>query len=158
MNVAKLDVPTIEAVEADQTLTQEAGAVVATIALISALGLLFAGSIVGFILSIIVTLIGWGLWSWLAAFIAQNVFKSTTTDTGEMLRVCGYAMAPQLLGVLNFISPIFGVIGLIWSIVALVIGIRQAGELTTGTAVLTAIFAAVPWLIAMMAIYGIFGL
>lgn len=156
VNVAKLDVPTIEAVEADRSLTQEAAFVVGIVALVGALGSLIAGSVLGFVASIVVALIGWGLWSWLAAFIAQNVFKSTTTDTGEMLRVCGYAFAPQILGIFDFILPIFGFIGFIWSVVALVIGIRQAGEISTGNAVLTAVLAAVPWFIAMMVVVSIF--
>lgn len=157
VNVAKFDVPTIEAIEADRSLTREAGAVVVIIAVISSLGLLFSGSIAGYFATIITTLIGWGLWSWLAAFIARTVFQSTTTDTGEMLRVCGYALAPRLLGVFDFISPAIGTIGVIWSLSALVIAIRQAGELTTGTAILTTILAAVPWFIAMAFVLSVFG-
>ncbi len=156
MNVAKLDVPTIEAVEADTTLTQESGVVVAVVAMIGSLGLLFSGSIWGFIASIIVMLAGWWIWGWLASFVAQKVFGVTTTDTGEMLRVTGYAYVPQLLGVFNFILPIFGFIGGIWTLVALVVGVRQAGEMSTGQAILTSLIAAVPWFVAMMFVTAIF--
>ncbi len=159
VNVAKLDVPTIEAVENDQTLTSEAGAVVGVVAVVSSLGLLFSGSLGGFISSVIVTLIGWWLWSWLAGFIAEKVFKSTTTNTGEMLRVCGYAMVPMMLGILGFIPVIgafIGFVGFVWTVTCLVIGIRQAGELTNGNAVLTAVLAAIPWFIAMMVVTAIF--
>lgn len=151
IGVSKLDIPTIEAVEADTSLTQEAGTVVAAAALIGSLGALFTGKIWLFIASIIITLIGWFVWAWLSAFIAQKVFNKTTTDTGEMLRATGYAYAPQMLGII----PFLGFLGMIWSLVAVIVGMRQAGEMTTGQAILTAVIGFLPAIIAMAIVTAI---
>lgn len=145
VNIAKLDVPTFEAVEADTSLTQEAGSVVAAVAVIGSLGFLFQGQLWGFISSILVLLIGWFVWAWLSSFIAQKVFSKQTTDTGEMLRTTGYAYAPQLLGII----PFLGFVGMLWSLVAIIVGMRQAAEMTTGQAVLTVVIGFLPAVIAM---------
>ena len=145
VNIAKLDVPTFEAVEADESLTQESGAVVAAVSLIGALGALFSGKLWLFIASILIGLIGWFIWAWLSAFIAQKVFNVTTTDTGEMLRTTGYAYAPQALGIV----PFLGFIGMLWSLVAIIIGMRQAAEMTTTQAIVTAVIGFLPAIIAM---------
>lgn len=145
INIAKLDVPTFEAVEADASLTQEAGMVVAASSLIGSLGYLFIGRFWLFLVAIAAGLVGWFVWSWLAAFIAQKLFKVTTTDTGEMLRTTGYAHGPRLLGII----PFLGFVGAIWSLVAVVVGMRQAGEMTTTQAVITALVGFLPYAIAM---------
>ena len=151
IGVAKLDVPTIEAVEADTSLTQEAGAVVALSSVIGSIGLIFSNGLWAFIAGIIISLIGWGIWAWLSAFIAQKVFKKTTTDTGEMLRTTGYAYAPQVLGIV----PFLGFIGMVWSLVAVIVGMRQAGEMTTGQAILTAVIGFLPAIVAMGAVTAV---
>lgn len=149
MSIAKLDVPTFEIVEADESSTDEAGLVVAATAIIGSLGALFSGKLWLFIAGVIITLFGWFVWAWLSAFIAERVFNVQTTDTGEMLRTTGYAYAPQMLGVVPIIGPLLGFIGMIWSLVAVVIGMRQAGEMTTTQAVITAVIAFLPAIIAM---------
>jgi len=145
VSIAKLDVPTFEMVEADESSTDEAGAIVAATALIGSLGGLFRGQIWLFIASIVITLLGWFVWAWLSAQIAERVFGVQTTDTGEMLRTTGYAYAPQMLGIV----PFLGFIGMIWSLVAVIIGMRQAGEMTTTQAVITAVIAFLPAIVAM---------
>jgi len=145
VNVAKLDIPTIEAVEADESLTQEAGAVVALSTLVGSLGLLFTNGLWAFIASILIGLAGWAIWAWLAAFIAEKVFNIQTTNVGEMLRATGYAYAPRMLGII----PFLGFVGWIWSLVAVIIGMRQAGEMTTMQAVITAVIGFIPAIIAL---------
>lgn len=145
VNIAKLDVPTFESVEADTSLTQEAGMVVGLVAIIGSLGALFRGKLWLFIASIVIMVIGWMIWAWLSAFIAQKVFNKDTTDTGEMLRATGYAYAPQALGIV----PFLGFIGMIWSLVAIIVGMRQAAEMTTMQAVITALIGFLPAIIAM---------
>lgn len=152
VNVAKLDIPTIEAVEADESLTQEAGTVVAIVSVIGALGSLFSGDIWFFIASIIISLIGWFVWSFISSFIAQKIFSKDTVDTGEMLRTIGYAYAPFALGIFSFIpilGAILGLIGFIWALVAIVTGMRQAAEMTTVQAIITAVVGFIPFAIVM---------
>jgi hypothetical protein len=54
-----------------------------------------------------------------------------------MLRVIGYASAPQMLGVIRCIG---GVVGWIWSLVAGFIAVRQGLDLYDANACLTIIF------------------
>ena len=149
VNIAKLDVPTFESVEADESLTQESGSVVALVSLIGALGALFSGRVWLFIASILIGLIGWAIWAWLSALIAQKIFNVETTDTGEMLRVTGYAYGPQAMGIVPIIGPFLAFIGMIWSLVAIIVGMRQAAEMTTMQAVITAVIGFLPAIIAM---------
>lgn len=143
--IARLDVPTFEEVEADTSSTQEAGAVVVISSIIGSIGSLFINGLWGFISTIIILLIAWFIWAWLSAFIAEKMFNIQTTDTGEMLRTTGYAYAPRVIGIV----PFLGFVGFLWSIVAIVIGMRQAGEMTTGQAVITTLIGALPGLIAV---------
>lgn len=146
VNVAKLDTETFEEVEHDQSLTQEAGIVVAAASAIGSLGqFLTGGGFFAFLAAIVMGLVGWGLWSFIVSFIASKFFGGTT-DFGEMLRATGYAWAPMAI-------PF---IGSLWAIVAITIGIRQAGDFSTGKAVITAIAGAIPWLIGIGIITSLF--
>lgn len=147
VNVAKLDVPTFEEVEHNESLNQEAGIVVAVASAIGALGqFLTGGGFLGFILAIVMGIVGWLLWSLIVSLIASKVFGGTT-DFGEMLRATGYAWAPMAI-------PF---IGWIWAIVAIVVGIRQAGDFSTGKAVITAIAGFIPWALGLGIITSVVG-
>ena len=149
--IARLDVPTFEEVEADHTSTPEAGSVVVAASVIGSIGTLFVNGFGGFIAFILINIIGWFIWAWLSAFIAEKVFDVQTTDTGEMLRTTGYAYAPRALGLI----PFLGFIGAIWSLVAIVIGMRQAAEMTTTQAIITAVIGFLPAIIAMFIVTSI---
>lgn len=143
--IARLDIDTFEAVEADKSLTSEAGTVVAAVAVVGSLGALFRGKLWLFVASIIIMIIGWMVWAWLSAFIAQRLFDKQTTDTGEMLRTTGYAYAPMMLGLV----PFLWFVGAVWSLVAIIVGMRQAAEMTTTQAIVTAAVGFLPAVLAM---------
>lgn len=145
MSIARLDVPTFEEVEADTDSTPEAGFVVVVSSLIGSIGSLFVNGLWGFIATIIILLAGWLIWAFVSAFIAKKMFKVETTDTGEMLRTTGYAYAPRIIGIIPFLS----FVGFVWSVVAIVVGMRQAGEMTTGQAIITTLIGALPALIGL---------
>ena len=148
--IARLHLPTYEEVEHDTSLTREAGIIVLIASIVGSIGGPPNG--VGpFIATVLVNLIGWGLWATILAFVAQRLFNATT-DRGEMLRVTGYAYGPRVLGLI----PFLGVIGAIWSLVAVIIGIRQAGDFSTGKAIITALVGFIPWVIAMSIIVSVF--
>jgi len=75
-----------------------------------------------------------------------------------MLRTTGYAYAPQMLGIFAFI-PILGwfasVGGMLWSLAAVIVGMRQAGEMTTMQAVITAVIGFLPAMIALITVTAI---
>jgi hypothetical protein len=162
VRAAKLDVELYEEVEADETLTAQAIAVVVITAIAGgisgALGAIIWGrSIGGFFAALtlgpIFDVIGYFIWAAITYFIGANVFEGTA-DYGEMLRAIGYSHGPKILGVLGFlpcVGWVFSLVGWVWSLVAGVVAIRQALDFDTGKAILTCI---VGW-IAKLILYAI---
>ena len=150
MGIITFKAPVYKEVAEDRTATPTAAMIVIGVAIIVGIinGLLSmgttgssaAGVIIGAVISsIIITPITWFLNAWLLAFIAKSFFQGDT-DTGEMLRVTGFAAIFRLVGIIPIIG---GLIALVLVIIANVIGIREAANFDTGKAVLTAIIAAV---------------
>ncbi len=93
--------------------------------------------------------IAWLLWSGLTYLIGVNVFGGQAT-MGEMMRVIGFAHAPQVLSVFSFIpclGALISLAGAVWSLVCGYIGIRQGLDLDNGKTILTVVIS---WLIALV--------
>jgi hypothetical protein len=142
---ATLDVSLYEEVEADGTATGQAALVVVLAAIAAAIGSLGENAIGG----LIGALIGWAIWAGVTYFIGATLFKGTAS-WGELLRTLGFAQAPGLLYVVGII-PVLGAIAKliigIWVLVAGIIAIRQALDISTGKAVATALLG---WLLLMI--------
>ena len=148
MGAATRDVATYEEVEADTTATGQAAIVVTLAAIASATGAAGEGGpgIIGMLLG---TLVGWALWSGVTYFIGTKLFGGTAT-WGELLRTIGFAQAPGVLLVLAIVPLLGGLVRVavsIWLLIAGIIAIRQALDVTTGKAVLTAVIG---WLLAII--------
>ena len=148
MGAATLDVATYEEVEADTTATGQAAIVVVIAAVASAIGAAGEGGpgVIGMLLG---TLLGWALWSGITYLIGTKLFGGTAT-WGELLRTIGFAQSPGVLLVLAIIPVLGGIVRFavsIWLLIAGIIAIRQALDVSTGKAVLTAILG---WLIAII--------
>jgi hypothetical protein len=128
----RLQPATFEEVEHDATATSQAATVVAIAALSGAIAtLLYSFNIVMFLAQIVLGLIGWVIGSAVIYFVGTRLLpgKNTEADLGQVLRVAGFAQSPGLFGIINVIPILGWLIGValaIWSIVALVIGVRQA--------------------------------
>lgn len=136
---ALLDVMTYEEVEADQSATGQAAAVVVIAAIASAIGSSGAGT-GGMVGASIGALLGWLLWAGITFLVGTKIFDGTAT-WGELLRTLGFAQAPKVLLVFA-VFPMSGLLewGIgIWVLVAGVIAIRQALDFDTGKAILTAL-------------------
>ena len=145
IGVARLDTATIEEVEADTSATAEAGVVVVVSSIIGSVGSLFVDGLGGFLSWIAILIVGWFVWAWLSAFIAEKLFDVRTTDIGEMQRAIGYASAPRAIGLIPYLGFVAG----IWTLVAFIVAIRQAGEMTTGQAIITALVGLIPAALAI---------
>lgn len=146
IGAATLDVSVYEEVEADSSATGPAAAVVALAAVASAVGSWGDDNALG---SLIGALIGWAVWAAVTYFIGTTIFKGTAT-WGELLRTLGFAQAPGLLAVVGLIPILGGLARLLifaWILVAGVIAIRQALDISTGKAVAVAILG---WLALMI--------
>ena len=136
---AMLDVATYEEVEADASATGQAAVVVAIGAIATAIGAssIGIGAAIGMLVA---SLIGWVIWAGVTYLIGAKVLGGTAT-WGELLRTLGFAQSPRVLLVLGIIPGLGGIVGLvvgIWLLIAGIIAIRQALDVSTGKAVLTA--------------------
>jgi len=152
IGAATLDVATYEEVEHDTTATMQAGFVVVLAAVAQGVA-----SPVGVISGVVGSLIGWLAMAGLTYFIGTRLFKGTAT-WGELLRTLGFATAPGILYIVGII-PILGwlatLVIMLWVLVAVVIAIRQALDVTTGKAVLTGLLGMIAWALIVMAVPGL---
>jgi hypothetical protein len=139
IGVFKLDVNTFEEIEHDSAATMQAVIIVAVVALLAGLGSLFGsmvsgtGGLGGFFGTLIWTFVGWFIWAVVTYFVGTTFFGGQASIE-EMLRVLGFAYAPQLLSIIPCIGAF---IGLIWSLVAGFIAVRQGLDLDNMKALIT---------------------
>jgi hypothetical protein len=145
---ALLHIDTYEEVEADHTATGQAAGVVALVAIAQAIGGAGEGGF-GIFAGVISALLGWLLWAGITYLIGAKLFGGTAT-WGELLRTIGFAQTPGVLHVLGLIPVLGGIIRFgvaIWVLIAGIIAIRQALDINTGKAILTAVLG---WLVIML--------
>jgi hypothetical protein len=149
VRAARLDSQVYEEVEHDLSATGQALSVVIVVALAAGIGHALNQILVGrpgaafggFIAGLITALLGWAIWSGLAYIIGTKLFGGVATY-GELLRTIGFANSPGLLNILNFIPFLGGLVSVVvafWILIATIIAMRQALDLDTGKAILTAI-------------------
>jgi hypothetical protein len=145
---ALLHIDTYEEVEADQTATRQAAGVVALVAIAQAIGGAEEGGF-GIFAGVISALLGWLLWAGITYLIGAKLFGGTAT-WGELLRTIGFAQTPGVLHVLGIIPVLGGIIRFgvtIWVLITGIIAIRQALDISTGKALLTAVLG---WLVIIL--------
>ena len=166
----RLDFTVFREIAEDQNAMTEAAIIVALVTFLSGIGT-FIGALIadaGFgsaFLSFLSTwlisgiLIGWIGWAVLTYFVGTLLFQGKT-DIPEMMRVLGYANAPNLLGIFGFIPCVGWVIALagwILSLIAGVLAVREAMEFDTGKAVITVLISWVIQLVISLIIGAILG-
>lgn len=154
IRVFKLDSSVFREIAEDKSAMTQAAIIVVVVSLISAVAMALSavltetGNAIGafFLTFLSGVLLSWILWAVLTYAVGVFVFKGKT-DVPEMMRVLGYANAPNLLGILAII-PCVGwlaaLAGGILSLIAGIIAIREAMEFDTLKAVITAVIA---WII-----------
>ncbi len=159
IGVFTLSAGTFEEIERDEGATGQAALVVALVALAVAIGsgamaAFSGGSIIGGVISAILSaFIGWVLWSAVVYLVGTSLFGGQAT-MGEMLRVIGFAQAPQLLGLIPCIGSL---IGLIWSLAAGFVAVKAGLDLDTGKAIATILIGFVVVLAVNCVLAMIFG-
>jgi len=167
MRAARLDSNLYEEVEHDINATSQAATVVGIVALCAGLGNAIAvamagntgGAIGAFIGQIIGAYISWVAWSYITYWVGTTIYKGVATP-GELLRTLGFAQSTNLLNVLAFVPFLGGLIALvagIWTLIAGIIALRQALDITTGQAVITASIGAIPMLLLWLLYGGLLG-
>jgi hypothetical protein len=158
VRAAKLEVNLYEEVEADNKATIPAMWVVVIASVAAGIGAGIAGIIAGngplsflwgLLGGVAVALVGWLAWAGITYLLGTTVLKGPNTSAtwGELLRTIGFAQSPGVLKILSFIPFLGGLVSLaasIWMLIATVIGVRQALDVSTGRAIAVCI---VGWLI-----------
>jgi hypothetical protein len=129
VGAAKLDTRVYEEVEADRTATPQALAVVVLASAAAGIGI--GEGLRGLLLGTVAGLLGWVIWAWLIYFIGTRWLPEpgTQADTGELLRTIGFATSPgilRVLGVVPGLGPIVFVVTTVWTLVAVIVAVRQA--------------------------------
>lgn len=162
MGAAMLDGDIYEGIDADPHLTRQAAVVVLLSALAAGLG---AQGLFGIELAVFAKFTGLALVTWIAwAFlIAQigNGFMATgqrRTGVAELLRTTGFAAAPGLLQVFAVLPrmalPVL-IVAWLWTIAAMVVGVRYAFQYERLTRAMAVCLAAAALLIGLVLALGV---
>jgi len=169
IGAARLDVHTYEDVENDQKATQQAMLVVVLVAIASGIAAIGTGElfILNFLVGLAVGIIGWAIWAYITFFVGTKILNTPEThaDWGQLARGIAFAQTPGLLrvfGIIPYIGGVFVLIGLIWSLVAMVVAVRQCLDYqSTGRAIGVVLIGFIPYIILVgivsFVLYGIIG-
>ena len=154
LRIVRLDTAVYREIQRDEGATAEAAVVVVVASLLAALGVglgaprFVGGFAVEFLAGI---LLYWLLWSWVTMLVGTRVFGSPASYL-EVARPLGYANGARALGILSVLGCIFGpLVGLVAWVLSLIIGVvavREAMELSTERAIVTAMAG---WVVVVIA-------
>jgi hypothetical protein len=133
IGAAALDAAIYEEVEADESATSQAFAVVLLSSVAAGIGAGAAGapSVSRVVFFSIVSLLAWATWAVVTFEIGTRILpgEQTRADVGQLLRTIGFASTPGLLRVLGIMPavtvPVFAVTA-VWMLAAMVVAVRQA--------------------------------
>lgn len=157
VGAAKLDPQVFEEVEADRGATSQAVVVVILSSLAG--GVAVGDGLRGLVVGTVAGLVGWVVWAWLVYVIGTRWLPEpdTRSDTGELLRVIGFATAPGILrviGVVPLLATLVLAVTAVWTLVAVVVGVRQALDYrSTGRAVGVCLIG---WIVQIV-VFGLLG-
>lgn len=163
IRAARLDASLYEEVEADPSSMGQATAVVVLASIAGGIGTAGVEGQPGFVLGLVVNLIGWYVWAFLTYFIGTRLLPQATTeaDVGQLLRTLGFAAAPGLLRVLGFLPGIGALVmvaAAVWSLAAMIVAVRQALDYdSTGRAILVCIIGWVVQILIIMIPFFVIG-
>lgn len=159
----KADVKTLTEIEADPGAMEQAVTVIVIAGVASLIGNLFrAGAIIG-VTSLIASLVGYALFSFLVFLIGTKLMPepATKADFGEAFRVIGFAASPgvfNVLAILPIMGPLISFLVGIWSLVIAVIAVREVLDYSnTGRAIIVCLIAAVIcWIVIALLLLPLF--
>ncbi len=154
LRIVRLDTTVYREIQHDRRAMTEAAVVVSVASLLAALGVGLGAPrfIGGFAVELLAgILLYWLLWSWITMLVGTRAFGSHASFL-QVARPLGYANGSRALGILSVVGCIFGpLVGLAAWVLSLIIGIiavREAMELSTERAIVTAMAG---WVVVVMA-------
>jgi hypothetical protein len=153
----KADVKTFQEIEADPAAIGQAVTVIVIAGVASLIGNIFRIGVFGGVMSLILTLISYALWSLLVVLIGTKVMPepATKADFNEAFRVVGFTASPgvfNVLAIIPFLGPLISFVISLWMIVIGVIAVREVLDYSnTGRAIIVCLLAMVAvWIISML--------
>jgi Yip1-like protein len=148
----KADVKTFQEIEADPNAMGQAITVIVIAGVAALIGNIFRSGIGGGIMALIMSLIGYAIWSILVVLIGTKVMPEPTTKANfnEAFRVIGFTASPGVFNVLAIIPFLGAVISFfigIWMLVIGVIAVREVLDYSnTGRAIIVCLIAFVVYM------------
>ena len=152
LGALRLQSDVYEEVEADQKATGEAAFIVVATSLVSgAVNGVLTGASSGFF-GALGSLLGWAFYAWVAYLVGVKLFPGpqTKSNWGELARTLGYANTARFLILFELVPGLRAITRLvvaIWVLVATVVALRAALDITTGRAIWIAIASAIAQLV-----------
>jgi hypothetical protein len=153
----KADVKTFQEIEADPTAIGQAVTVIIIAGVASLIGNVFRVGVFGGMMSLLISLIGYALWSLLVVLIGTKVMPepATKADFNEAFRVVGFTAAPgvfNVLAILPWLGPLISFMISLWMLVIGVIAVREVLDYSnTGRAIIVCILAMLAvWIITLV--------
>jgi hypothetical protein len=143
----KGDVKTFQEIEADPSAMGQAVTVILIGAVASLIGNLFRVGVMFGVMNLVITLIGYALWSLVIVLVGTKVMPEPTTkaDFNEGFRVIGFTASPgvfNVLAIIPFLGPLISFVIAIWMLVIGVIAVREVLDYSnTGRAVIVVLIA-----------------
>jgi hypothetical protein len=158
----RLDPATYEEVEHDTGATWQAAVVVAAAAIFSGVWS-SGGNTQGLFGGVLAGVVFWAIFALFAYLVGAYLLRGPQTSAtfGEVLWALGFSYAPSLIAILGLIPGIgflFAFIAAVWSLIASVIALRQALEVSTGRAVAVVVVAFLAMFVVLAVIVAIFGI
>ena len=124
------DVKTFTEIEADPTAIGQAVTVILIAGVASLIGNIFRFGLMGGIMSLIISLLAYALWTFVIILIGTKVMPEPTTkaDFNEGFRVIGFTAAPgvfNVLAIIPFLGPVISFVISVWMLVIAVIAVRE---------------------------------
>ena len=131
IRACKLEVNLYEEVEADKSATVQAALVVILSIIAFGIGNFLTYGHIHILIPVLAGLAGWICTSVLIYFVGAKLFPEANTQSniGELLRTIGFSYAPGLIRIFSFNQDLLLITYFgtgIWSLIAMVIGVRQA--------------------------------
>lgn len=153
----KADVATFEEIERDPTALGQAVTVIVIAGVASLIGNIFRAGVAAGIMTLIISLIGYAVWSVLVVVIGTKLMPEPTTkaDFSEAFRVIGFAAAPgvfNVLAIIPFLGPLISLVIGCWMLVIMVIAVRSVLDYSnTGRAIIVCLIGfVVYWIVTIL--------
>jgi hypothetical protein len=162
LGALRLQTDVYEEVEADQKATGEAAFIVVATSLVSgAVNGVLTGASSGF-LGALGSFLGWAFYAWIAYIVGVKLFPGPETKSswGELARTLGYANTARFLIIFELVPGLRAItrtVVAIWVLVATVVALRSALDITTGRAIVVAIASALGQLVIIAIALSAFG-